>query len=400
MKNCLVAFIMLFSSISIAQIKTSIIYFSGYEKNINKNPDLFLKVENTLVDDDFIDDELFDDELLENIVESNYYIEEHTTLREDRLYQNSFYSDLRAKISYKKEWRYSDFKFSLTPRSRFFYTQEKLNHFIIPGKVLYSFDIFKNIKWENNVSFAYKERKGFNLDENEAQVPLGYLDVTGNSIFHFKLFKRNKNFLAFHFGKRDFENTEKKSIYYIRYGAEISSKKRFKIRSLTHSYGFNARFSNRNYSILKKGKESELVWQYATLGAFYKAYLTKKTALSFNLDYNLRLDKTKNKFGYKEWSPSLLLSYKARKYSWSLRGTGIYRSFTTIKARDNDNNKSPLVYKYFKANVNGSYKLSKKISLLIEASINNRETNNIITSSLAYRTYANFYSGIGISYKI
>jgi len=353
-----------------AQVKASLGTFLGYESNINKNPEQFL---------------------LDGVL-----------MGEEKAYQNSFFQEVCSKIKYTKEWRKSDFKLYASPKARLFFSEPKANHWTLPLRIQFNQVFKKNIKWENNLKYKLRKRDGFDLDENELSIPFGYSDYLANTGIHFRLFKNNRTYVKGFYGIRDFDKSTAKDVKYNKYGGVLSSKKVFWKNHLQHSYGVKFGFANRNYTIktLSDGKMNKRNWQYIDAELFYKYPLSKKTFIQPSISYQKRMDKSDSKYGYEQWKPAVKFSYKKKCFLIGLNASYALRIFNKITAKNsNDVVMGGLKYKYLKMKLNVEHPFLKKWYVTGEAYLNNRISNNVTNTTTAYRSYDNYYYGIGLKFK-
>ncbi|NRB59615.1 MAG: hypothetical protein HRU50_06675 [Winogradskyella sp.] len=355
------------SSFSYSQIDVSVSSLSGYESNILRAPNQI-----------FIDDEL---------------------LSEDEIYKSSFYQDIVGHLKYKKEARKSLFKISVKPQKRFFFSESESNRLIADFKLTYRLDIGKNSSWENSTQYFIKDQNGLDADENELGTTFGYNVVNLDSKLNFRLFENNRSFIGAHYGKKNFDPTETREVSYYKYGVNAGFKTVKWKNHLLRSSGINASFIQRQYNIETVNEDDDFnkehrTWNLLSVRGFYKMQLSKTITIYPSLAYTKRLDLSDDRFGYNEITPKLYVSYSKEKLNLSLLASYAKRNFTDLIVNDND----LLSYDYLRLKCNTSYKFSNHWSFVSQAYFIDRGSNNENLSSMIFRSYNNYYLGIGLKY--
>lgn len=356
------------SNKAIAQMQVSTSTLSGYESNILRFPDQLL-----------VEGEL---------------------LGASELFKSSYFQDIKASIKYTKESRKSIFKISTKAQKRFYFTEAESNRLLADFKVNYKRYFSRYTSWENSAQYYIKDQNGLDADENEIGGSFGYKLFNMDSKLNFSLFKSNRSFISAHYGEKKFNPTETRNVSYSKYGLKAGFKNIKWRNHLLRSYGFTAAFIQRQYAIESSNEDDGFTsenrtWNYINTRAFFKIELTKEWTLYPSLTYEKRLDQSDTRFGYNEITPKIYLSYSGEKISASVSGSYTQRNFTDLVVNESD----LLNYKYFRLKLNTSYKISNSWSIISQAYIVNRETNNASLNTVAFRSYNNYYVGFGLQFN-
>lgn len=359
-----------FTTITTAQIDVSLSTLSGYETNINRYPEQFIK--NGIL------------------------------LNKEDLHLNSMYQDVSAKFKYTKAWRHSVLKGYFTPKGRLYFSEQELNQYILNARLHYKYNFEHNLKWETNAMYRLKDRSGQDLDQNELSIPFGYSLANISSGLHFRLYKNNRAYAVANYGYKSFDKTSTRKVSYYKYGLDLEFKNILWKNHLLHTYGVTLGFSNRDYDIttFQNNTNSSRTWQYFKLGAFYKLPLNKQWSIKPMLSFEERIDKTNNQFGYKQIKPQLEIEYKGEQFLGKLSSSYRKRIFKTLTAQDIEEEEIGILnYDYLRLKFDFEYKLNTNFSFVSEVYVLHRKSNNLNLNTTAYRSYNNNYVGIGMRYK-
>lgn len=357
-------------SVAYAQIQVNFSTFTGYESNINRAP-RSLETEN-----DFLE-------------------------KED-LYSNSIYQDVIFSLSYLKDWKKSSFTAYVTPEIRYYFLETDANQTMLNTRLTYKYHLQKKLRWDTSLQYKLKDREGQNLDQNELNLPFGYQLMSGYTGIRYRLSKQNRSFTKLIAGNKRFDNSNRRSIQYNYYGVETTFKNVRWKNHLLHAYGWELGYTHRDYRITNFSDNSngDRTWIYWDAAVFYRYPLSKHTYVEPRLSYQQRNDPTSNRFGYRQLRPEILLKHKSDRWLASINLNYSARKFKSLTADDEEGNLvGNLKYDYTRVRSNIAYKIRDKWSLLFEASILDRRSNNEDESTNAFRSYANNYAGIGIRYQ-
>ncbi|MCD2258352.1 DUF2860 family protein [Psychroserpens luteolus] len=365
-------FLFLFAiGLSSAQVDLSVNTLSGYEYNINRSPETL-----------FEDSELVD--------------------KEDLIF-SGFYQEIGVRLRYSKELKSGVFKAYLTPKRRFFIAEPELNLLLLRSGLKYTHTFKKKLKWESGINYTIKDREGLDLDENELSVPLGYNLLNVKSGLHLRLYKNNRTQFHLHYGKKNFNASENRTTSYNKYGVSVDFKTIYWKNHLLYSYGIAAKFFHRDYVTLNEEEASEIsrTWQYINFELYYTISLNKKWTIKPSIDYQKRIDATNDRFGYNQIRAGLNLNFKSEKFKNSINFSYNNRRFDMLQAENNSGASiDNLKYDYLRVRYNADYKLNDKLSLISEAYLVNRASNNDNQNTTTFRSYQNFYVGIGLRWQL
>lgn len=359
--------------ISYGQTTISFQSLGGYEPNTNRAPEFFINEDQ--------------DQELE---------------RKD-LYLGGVYQDIEAKLAYRYKTKTSLFKIGFAPELRFFYDEPNANLAVYNGSLYHKYSFSKHTQWENKLTYKRKQREGQDLDQNELSVPLGYQWIGVTSGLHFRLYKSNRSLFRLSFGEKTFDDSDTRKVSYYKYGGEFRFKQVFWSNHLLHSYGVKASFFNRDYAItqINDGKKSDRTWQYIGMELFYDLPIDKRLSVEMAVNYEKRDDVTNSRFGYKQWTPSLGLEFENDRCNVKLTSSYTIRDFDGLMANDIEEEEiGYLKYRYTRLQGSIAYHISSKFSLVAEGSFINRNSNNEDETTTAYRSYRNYYTGIGLRWNI
>ena len=353
------------SNLISAQFEVSASTLSGYESNILRVPDRLL-----------IDDEIIND---------------------DELYQSSFYQDVIAYLKYTRESRKSEFNISAKPQRRFYFSESDSDRLLLDLKTSFKLDIGKTSSWQSEAQYYLKDQNGLDADENEVGASFAYNVLNFDSQLNFRLYRSNRSFVGVHYGKKTFDPTETREVSYHKYGVNLGFKNVKWKNHLLRSYGITSSFIQRKYDIGTRSEDDEFVtenrtWNYLNTRAFFKIELSKFWTLYPSLTYEKRLDQSNERFGYNEWTPKVYLAYEKDKFKMSISGSYTNRRFTDLTVNESE----LLTYDYIRCKVNLSYRLFNNISIISQAYYINRDSNNSDLSATTFRSYSNYYAGVGL----
>ena len=369
MKHYILIFLCLFlSKVSYAQFDLTASSSTGYESNILRSPSRIIQ----------------DDELLES----------------EDIYRNSIYQDVMVNLKYRREARQSVFRLSAKAQKRFFYSESESNRLIMDLKAKYRLDLGETSNWENEVQYFNKDQNGLDADQNELGTTFGYNVLNIDSKFNFRFYKNNRSYIGLHYGKKNFDPTEIREVSYNKYGITMGFKNVTWHNHLLRSFGVNASFINRKYDINTLNEDDEFslenrTWNYINARGFFKIELTKAWTIYPSVTYEKRIDDSDGRFGYNEITPKFYISYTNEKLDTNLSASYSKRNFTDLIVNDND----LLSYDYFRLKLNTDYKLSNHWSLTSQVYVINRKSNNVDLNSVTFRSYENFYAGVGIQFS-
>lgn len=370
MKSIITTIFLLVSVAVFSQFKATVTTVAGYENNINKSPDSYL---------------------------SNKVLK-----TENDLYQSSFYQEGKLKLSYKEKWNNNRFRIYMNPEMRFYFTEQNANRLLLNTGINYLHSFSKKYKWESSFKYKLKDQKGEDLDEEELSTPLGHNTITFTTGLHTRLLKKNRTFIRASYDIKDFDKSDTRDASYNRYGLYLRTQNHYKIDGKRHKFGIRAGFYNRDYTLdyYLKNRIRYRTWQYYNAGVFYTLPLTNSFRVDTALDYEKRVDKTNNKYGYSQLKPYLGLRYKEDNFNAKLGLSYINRDFTTLQASSTEErNIEDLNYKNTKVTLNAVYKFSKNLHFLTDNYLYDRVTNNTRIKTKWYRSYNRYYSGVGVRYK-
>lgn len=357
---------------SFSQIKVSTATLTGYEANINRLPNTFFN---------------------------------SVLLNEKDLHTNSFYQDVITKFSYSKSWKKNSIRIFAQPEARFYFSKiegSSMNQLILNTYLNYRYSFKKYLKWDTNLQYKIKDRKGLDLDENEFSTPLGYNLIDFSTKLNFKLHRKNSTFVRLNYGLKHFNDTDLRSTSYLEKGVNFEYKNSNRKKKIYNSYGVIGSYSKRDYLIekLDTKEEIERSWEYLNVGIFYKLPVTRRMSVTSKFEFEERIDGFQNQFGYEELSPSLQIEYRKKKLDVDLSVSYANRKFKKLNARNINGTKiGTLEFDSFRTTMNISYKLNKKTYILSEGYFLKRESNNTNQNTTFFRSYINYYVGIGFQYK-
>lgn len=364
-------FLCLFLSTGLsAQISFNASTLSGYESNINKVPSTFFT----------------NGELLE---------------RED-LHMNSAYQDAILRFKYLKKWNRSSLTAYITPEIRYYFSETDANQLILNTRLTFKSDLSKKARWETSVQYKIKDREGQDLDQNELSVPFGYKLFTAYSGFRVRMYKNNRSFFRLNAGNKKFDNSNSRSVQYNYYGIEAEIKNIKWRNHLLHSYGITLQYTNRDYDItnFSDNSSSDRTWQYFDAGVFYKLPLNKKWSVTPRISYQKRNDKTNDVFGYSQIRPELLFAHTSEKINARFTVNYTKRNFDNLDAENSDGDVvGNLAYDYWRIRSTFEYKLNNRLSVVSEAYLLDRASNNTDVNTTAFRSYITNYVGLGLKYQ-
>ncbi|MGV6832374.1 MAG: hypothetical protein ACWA5P_12530 [bacterium] len=368
MRTYILLFFCLFSSqLMVGQFNLDVSSLSGFESNILRVPDQLLD----------------DDELITS----------------DELYRSSYFQDVIATLEYEKEMRTSVLNIFFKPQRRFFFSESDSDRLILNLKVNYTLDISKYKSWENEIQYYQKDQNGLDADENELGTTFAYNLVNVDSKLNFRLYKSNRSFIGLHCGKKNFDPTETREVSYHKYGITAGFKNIKWTNHLLRSFGFTSSLIQRKYDITSIDEDEiatngNRTWNYINFKGYLKIEMIKGLILYPSISYENRIDQSDNRFGYTELEPKLFLSYKNERIDTSVSVSYSKRNFTDLIVNQND----LLSYDYIRLRFNLSYKVSDKLALIANTYFINRESNNNDLSAVTFRSYNNYYAGLGIRF--
>lgn len=349
-----------------SQLKVTASSLAGYETNIYKSPSIL--------------------------------ISDGEVLNESELFASSAYQDVILNSTYSKKWTNSLFKVSLNPQLRYYFSQENAKTSIVNARVKYEFNFSRTTKWQNSLTYKVKSQNGQDLDANELSTPLGFNRWNFSSRLLMRFSKRNRSVFEVNYGNKTFDASESRQVAYNFYRLKFTTRKVKWKNGLLHSFGLNVAYSGREYNIqnIEEETNSKRNWDYINTSVFYKIPFNKKWNIEPQLEYEKRMDKTNNQFGYDEFSTSFKLKFKSKSFLFNLTSNFAYRAFGKLNTTGTTIQK--LNYKYVRLNMNTSYKLNKKWLLTSRAYLISRNSNNNNINTTAYRSYHNNYFGLGLKF--
>jgi len=372
MKGLFKTIFFLFIIKSTAQIKTifSTETATGYEYNIFKSPESFLKND--------------------------------ALKKKNELYKNSLFQEGSIRFFAKKKWKNQSLSFRFTPKGIYYFSENKSSYFTFLSGLRYSNKLHKNTTWQINSWYKIKNREGENIDGSELNFPLGNNHFGLTTSLNFRLYKQNRSEFKLIYGNRDYKKSNGSDLNFHSVGATTVIRNVFKRKSGWHSYGIEGGFINKFFQQknLITNITAKFNWSDMRVALFYRYPITKKLDLKPSFEYKARTDSNNDKFSYTQLKPSLNLAYKNKKITLDLTGSYSYRKYKTLLATDNIWNKlGELNYQYFKIKLGVERKLSKKLSIAANGFLNNRTSNKTNTKSMYFRGYNYYNISVGFKYR-
>ena len=354
-----------------AQINFTTTTLTGFELNINKSPKI-LVIEGEVID-------------------------------KEELYLNSMYQDLNLQFKIFKKIKNNTIAFNFSTEIRYYFTEPEVNQLIFNSRIGHKFTIKKNFKWENNIQYKNKNRKGQDLDANELSLPFGYKIFKFNTGLRFRMSKNNRSLFRLNYANKKFDNSETRNVQYQLYGFENELKQIKWKNHLLHSYGILLGYNQRNYTISNFEEETTTnrIWSYIDVSSFYKLPLSKNWSIKTELNFQKRIDNSNDVFGYLEIRPELNINYENSRFLAKLMTSYAVRKLKNITARNPEEvTLGSLQYNYFRIIGKATYNITSNFAAVAEGYLINRASNNTNINTNAFRGYSNNYIGIGIQYKI
>lgn len=370
MKKFQLLVLMVFSLNALGQTSVYFSTLSGYESNINRAPELLEQ----------------NGELLEG----------------DDLFLNSYYQDFAFNFRYSKSWRQNVLRFYITPEYRSYFSEPEVNQTIFTSRIYHKYSFRSKSSLETSFQFKIKDRAGQNLDQNELNLPFGYRQFTLNSTYKYRLFKQNRSYVRLNLGNKKFNNSDSRSINYNFYGITSEFKIINWVNHLLHAYGAKIGLTNRDYRITNFSDNSngDRIWRYFDASLFYRYPLNKKVFIEPRLSFQSRSDVTNSVFGYRQLRPEVLFQFKSNDWIVKINTSYSNRNFDAINASNEDGDPNGnLQFKYWRLRSNIDYSINKRLKIISEVSILDRNSNNLDITTSGFRTYSNNYYGIGLRYS-
>ena len=329
------------------------------------------------------------------------FIDMGTPVFKDSLYKNSIFQEIGFKYTAKKEWGKQQLSLRVNPIGQYYYSTSESSYFTLFSGLRYQYKFSKKTNWHIATRFNIKDREGENIDGSELNFPLGYRHFDVDTGLNFRIYKPNRSYVRLLYGNRKYHETEQSQLAYNIIGGQGVFRNVFKRNTGWHSYGVQLNYSIKYFdrNLLLTGTKDSFNWKEFSLGTFYRFPLTKTLDITPNVQYKKRADSNKDKFSYTQWKPSLLMAYKTKKTRLELTASYINRKYNTLQATNTaGTNLGVLQYRYYQLRLNGEYKLNKKLSLLINGYINNRQSNKTNENSIYFRGYDYFNTSVGVRY--
>ncbi|MEM7161611.1 MAG: hypothetical protein AAF487_04140 [Bacteroidota bacterium] len=331
----------------------------------------------------------------------DFIVEDGEIIERQELYANSLFNDLRLAIKTEKKWAKSVFRIEGKQSKRSYFNAAEYNQSQRDLESYFSYSFSKNSTFRLGLDYTSKDRLGLDFDASEFALPLGYRKFTVNPGFDFRLSKKNRTAIDFVAGRKTFNETDVRESSYTITRISISSKKVQWKNHILRVTGFKGAYTLRNYNFFYFEEDSVRIrpLTYLDLGIFSKHQLNKKWTLSSSLDFQKRFDNEESRFGYTQLKPNLTLVFRGKSRFFKIKPAYVFRRFDSSLMANSDAAPDRLQFDYFKLSFYLSQQLSNQFSLFAKGNFTDRRSNNLNEEMFIYRSYENWYAGIGIKWK-
>ncbi|MEM9824248.1 MAG: hypothetical protein AAF985_24400, partial [Bacteroidota bacterium] len=315
----------------------------------------------------------------------------------------SAYQKIRFRTSMQKAWGKQKISLTLQPKLQWYLNEQEVSYTNWYTRLRYDYRFSKALKWQSNLRYQLNARAGTNVGDGEFVTPLGYQNFDWNNRLQFRLSKKNRSQVKLSLGKRDYRDGDTNQLQYHFVRMEAEYKNLFKKDKLKHHYGFRLDWSKRFYkrSFTDKSRAARLrSIDYLSLGIFYSHSLTKYFRLQPTLTFKRGIDSNRGRLSYNQIRPSIELQYQRKKWRIELRGSWIYKQYTSFYATDLDDEELEdlLTFNYLQLKFTLRREITDQLFFSIDGHLNNRMSNKLDFESASFRSYLHAYFGVGIKW--
>ena len=244
--------------------------------------------------------------------------------------------------------------------------------------------------------YQREDRIGTNVLGDELVLDFAFHQYYLRSYFNIKVNKKNRLNLEASYRYRDFDPVEeRRSFSYGESRLRILDYHKYRIGNLANTFRTSVEWKDRPY-IERLSRTSEGVKlpdnalrhdRYFEVEVSNKIYVRKKFTIEPKLEFDRRIDRFNNYFSFHQFSESLEIKYKRKKWEVAAQGEFSQRNYLVRLAPNGEANDPRLQYNFLRYRLEAGYHIMPGLTLATKFRRVNRDTNVMAESVRTRRPY-------------
>jgi len=274
----------------------------------------------------------------------------------------------------------------------------------------YLYEKSKKLSFGYNLELDRSKKLVTNILGNEVRAPFTFTQIINEGFVQYAILENNETRIGGYYEIRKYKSdpTVTESLSYNTPALVFSTEQSFKINKTNTKLKFGVESNDRKY-IERTARDAAgnsqvgyptRDWSYFIADLSYSLKFSNGVKVEPYVEYIKRTDNFENQFSFKEFKSGLNLAYYTNNFALKFKGTKYNKNYDIRPALLADGTEIPLIYKYLKFSINGTYYFSEKLSAFFAVDYELRDSNVTNISRRPRREYKTYEVYAGVQYSL